>query len=453
MAGSKKKDNNNNKPKSKKKLLIILIPIGVILIAAIAAAVIFVPKFLNKEEKKVVVKPPEFYFTKKDAIDSVTVVLGERRFELVKEEISEEDTTDTYDFLLGTGTVILEPEEEAESETGSMEGTEVGTESADGTQSASQEDTAQAEEAESASETETTAMVILEVYQYYPGEIAETETESGSETETGSESAQEEKGEEEETREAQEDVAEEVGTYLEYLQNEKSFIDITNIAVNMGEFGEFAQEDSEGDVPEEEVQDGPVFHVLTGPAADEEQSLLISVVCYPAYYQVRTWTQEVPWTQQMSMLWGERDRQDEERRERELAKEQGETEGMSEEEETEEIDTIEELVSSLGQEALQLPEPVDRYEFIFNSGNVRIDGKEYRRVGTYYKNEKTGTVNYECTFLVDENGEVHYKYYDATGEVEPLGGEAKPGAETESESVPAEDEVLPEESETESQEG
>lgn len=442
MARGKKKEQQNNNPKSKKKLLIILIPIVVILLAAAAAAAVFVPKFLNKDKKKVVVvKPPEFYFTKKDAIDSVSVVLGARRFTLIKEAILAEETENTYDFLLGTGTVIAEPEEESETESLSetadtaQEESAAQAESTEPAEEATQEESATAPE-ESASETETAETVILEVYQYYPGEISEEETESATEEESAQaeETAQEPEG----------DAKEEVAAYLEYLQNEKSFIDITQIALNMGVF---AQEETEEQPDEQEETEGPLYYVLTGPAADADHSLVLSVICNAEYYQIRTWTQETPWTQQMSLLWEERDRQDEERRQRELEKEQGETEGATEEE-SEEIDTIEELVSSLGQEALKLSHPIENYEFIYNAGGLLIHGKSYSRVGAYYMNEKTKTPNYECTFLVDENGEVHYKYHDATGEIESLDEEAA------GEDEPAEEEstTAESESETESQE-
>lgn len=350
--------------KDSKKLLLLLFLVAVVILAFAAgiAAAVLVPRLLEQRRIAAELKAleaPAFYFTEEDAVSSVTVVLGERRYEKFLEDIFED------------GTVIRE-----------TEGTESTAEETQTLSQSVQEGTegTETESTETATQEETVQPVVREVYQYYP---------------------QEEDG-------IQKDIRE----YMEYLQSEKNFLDISDIMD--------ADKEMEGVADLLEEEDSQVQgYWLVGSGANPESYLILSIVQYPEYYQVRTKVGEKSFTQYVAGLWEERDQV---QADTGLLNAGQPITGQRPAVTSPDVPTqqyLEEKIASMSQEELKLPEPTENYEFMVNNGAVYVEGTEYFRVTAYRPNEE-GTLSYECTYLMDIDGNLHYTYDEVTGEATPF---------------------------------
>lgn len=183
-------------------------------------------------------------------------------------------------------------------------------------------------------------------------------------------------------------VSEDVSEYLEYLKTEKKFLDISQ--------GEESEEDS-GEIK---------VYRLAGPAHDDKSHLEITIEAGADSYTITTVTSKEAWNSWVSQLW-----EDEKKKEKSNKKKDDTKSSMQ---------LAQEAVGSMEENRLNLEETVNHYDFITGPGLIRVDGKNYYRVGAYKKQEN-GTITYECAYLVDyESGTVDFKYNDVTGETEPL---------------------------------
>lgn len=184
-----------------------------------------------------------------------------------------------------------------------------------------------------------------------------------------------------------ESVEEDVTAYMDYLKSEKTFLDVT---------------EGEGD-PEEGAQTR--IYRLSGPSEDEKCHLEITIEIADNSYTLTAAKVDEPWNSYVSGLWTEEKKKEANRKPEEAVSS---------------MEMAQEAVKSLGEARLNLPKPIDQYDFRTGMGVVNVDGRDYYKVGTYERQEN-GTVTYECAYLVDyDSGAVAYKYNDATDEKEAL---------------------------------
>lgn len=175
-----------------------------------------------------------------------------------------------------------------------------------------------------------------------------------------------------------------VQKYMEYLTENKNFLNTTEPADSREEGGEKKE-----------------IYRLTGPSGDGECYLEITIEVEDGGYTVTAVKEGQAWNSYISQLW------EEER------KEQAQTEPV---EQKSTRQKAEEKIGSMSREELKLPEPVDSYEFIAGPGLIYVDGKNFYRISAYRKKEN-GTLTYECAYLMDyTSGEICFKYNDVTEE-------------------------------------
>ncbi len=359
-------ENGNGGKKGAKKLFLLLFLVVVVILAFAAgiAAAVLVPRLLEQRRiaaEQKAMEAPAFYFTEEDGVSSVTAVLGERRYEKFLEDV------------FADGTVIRETEETQETETTAEETETVSQSTQTGEETAGTE----TESADAGTqEEETIQPVVREVYQYYPQEEG--------------------------------DVRKDIREYMEYLQSEKNFLDISDIMDSDKEMEGVA------DLVEEEDSQAQGFW-LAGPAANAESYLILSIVQYPDFYQVRTKVGEKPWTQYVAGLWEERDQVQTDT----VLPNPGQPQPAVTTPGVPTKQYLEEKIASMSQEELKLPEPTENYDFIVSEGVVYVEEEEYFRVTAYRPGEK-GTLRYECTYLMDIDGNLHYTYDEVTGEATPF---------------------------------
>lgn len=184
-----------------------------------------------------------------------------------------------------------------------------------------------------------------------------------------------------------ESVEEDVTAYMDYLKSEKTFLDVT---------------EGEGE-PEEGAQTR--IYRLSGPSQDEKCHLEITIEVGESSYTLTAVKVDEPWNSYVSGLWTDEKEKEANRKPEEAVSS---------------MEMAQEAVKSLGEARLNLPKPIDQYDFRTGMGVVNVDGRDYYKVGTYERQEN-GTVTYECAYLVDfDSGTVAYKYNDATDEKEAL---------------------------------
>lgn len=224
-----------------------------------------------------------------------------------------------------------------------------------------------------------------------------TSTPKSSESEDDSAQEAEETSQEEVYQYSQiEDVSGDLKSYLEYLEGDKNFIDVTQ--------KEQQAPDSSKESSSEEQNE---FYQFAGPSNDSESYLFVTLESKDDSYTVITSQGNEPWNTYFKDLWGKQQKTIEEFQKQPKA--------------TNTIAQAENTVRAQGQKKLGLPEKADSYEYIAAPGLSQIDGKEFYTVRTY-KRQPDNTLIYIATYLYDyKTSQVSYAFDEISRKYTPLG--------------------------------
>ena len=191
--------------------------------------------------------------------------------------------------------------------------------------------------------------------------------------------------------------SDDIERYKKYLQEEKNFIDVTDLSETIGTLKE-----SDGD----EKEDEDMVYQLAGPCKDSSSYLSILLKTHNNRLTVETSKENEPYNTYLKDQWAKQI--------------QVVNELKSTSKATNSIEQAENSVRSLG-DKLGLPEKPDSYEYIASPGVSYIDGRNYYTVRTY-KRQPDDTLAYIATYLCDySTNSVSFQYNEFTGTTTPLG--------------------------------
>lgn len=195
-----------------------------------------------------------------------------------------------------------------------------------------------------------------------------------------------------------EDTSADIKSYMDYLEEKKNFINITDKS-EQPESGQPSSEETPKTCSE--------FYQLAGPSKDSASYLSITLESEADSYTVTTSKESQPWSTYFKDQWNQQ------------KKIIADFEKLPKATNT--IEQAEDAVRTLSQEKLGLAEASDSYEFIASPGISKIGGKNYYTVRTY-KRQPDSTLIYIATYLFDyETSNVAFQYDEVTGKTTPLG--------------------------------
>ncbi len=195
-----------------------------------------------------------------------------------------------------------------------------------------------------------------------------------------------------------EDTSADIKSYMDYLEDKKNFINITDNS-EQSESGQPSADETPKTLSE--------FYQLAGPSKDSDSYLSITLESEADSYTVTTSKENQPWGTYFKDQWNQQKKIIADFEKQPKA--------------TNTIEQAEDAVRSLSQEKLGLAEASDSYEFIASPGISKIDGKNYYTVRTY-KRQPDSTLIYIATYLFDyETSNVAFQYNEVTGKTTPLG--------------------------------
>jgi hypothetical protein len=194
-----------------------------------------------------------------------------------------------------------------------------------------------------------------------------------------------------------EDTSADIKNYMDYLEEKKNFINITD---------QSQQPESGQPSTDEASKTSAEIYQLAGPSKDSSSYLSITLESEADSYTVTTSKENQPWNTYFKDQWNQQKKiiSDFEKQPKS----------------TNTIEQAEEAVRAQSQEKLGLPEAIDSYKYITASGISKIDGNDYYKVRTY-KRQPDNTLTYVATYLFDYNtGSVAFQYDEVTGKAIPL---------------------------------
>ena len=192
-----------------------------------------------------------------------------------------------------------------------------------------------------------------------------------------------------------EDISADIKSYVDYLEGEKSFIDVTD-----------KSRQAEQASPEEAPKTDSEIYRLAGPSKDSSSYLSITLESEADSYTVTTAKENQPWSTYFKDQWNQQ------------KKIIADFEKQPKVNNT--IEQAEETVRAQGQEKLGLAETADAYEYIAAPGISKIDGKNYYTVRAY-KRHSDDTLIYVASYLFDyDTSSVAFQYDEVTGKAIPL---------------------------------
>ena len=192
-----------------------------------------------------------------------------------------------------------------------------------------------------------------------------------------------------------ENASADLKTYKDYLETQKSFIDVTKENTTA--------ESTESETKSENAE----CYQLAGPSSDSKTYLSITLETAGDSVTVTAGKGSESWNDFFKSQWNEQKKV--------ISDIQKQPKSETS------IEQAENTVRSQGQEKLKLAESPDSYQFIASPGITKIEGKNYYTVRTY-KRLPDSTLAYVATYLCDCNdNSVGYQFDEVTGQTTPLG--------------------------------
>jgi len=192
-----------------------------------------------------------------------------------------------------------------------------------------------------------------------------------------------------------ENASADLKTYKDYLETQKSFIDVTKENTTA--------ESTESQTESENAE----CYQLAGPSSDSKTYLSITLETAGDSVTVTAGKGSESWNDFFKNQWNEQKKV--------ISDIQKQPKSETS------IEEAENTVRSQGQEKLKLTESADSYQFIASPGITKIEGKNYYTVRTY-KRLPDSTLTYVATYLCDCNdNSVGFQYDEITGQTTPLG--------------------------------
>ncbi|NNJ32357.1 hypothetical protein [Lacrimispora defluvii] len=192
-----------------------------------------------------------------------------------------------------------------------------------------------------------------------------------------------------------ENASADLKTYKDYLETQKSFIDVTKENTTA--------ESTESETKSENAE----CYQLAGPSSDSKTYLSITLETAGDSVTVTAGKGSESWNDFFKKQWNEQ------------KKVISDIQKLPKSETS--IEKAENTVRSQGQEKLKLTESADSYQFIASPGITKIEGKNYYTVRTY-KRLPDSTLAYVATYLCDcSDNSVGFQYDEVTGQTTPLG--------------------------------
>ncbi len=192
-----------------------------------------------------------------------------------------------------------------------------------------------------------------------------------------------------------ENASADLKTYKDYLETQKSFIDVTKENTTA--------ESAESETKSENAE----CYQLAGPSSDSKTYLSITLETAGDSVTVTAGKGSESWNDFFKNQWNEQKKV--------ISDIQKQPKSETS------IEQAENTVRSQGQEKLKLTESADSYQFIASPGITKIEGKNYYTVRTY-KRLPDSTLAYVATYLCDCNdNSVGYQFDEVTGQTTPLG--------------------------------
>ncbi|WP_349948320.1 hypothetical protein ABFV83_07750 [Lacrimispora sp. BS-2] len=194
-----------------------------------------------------------------------------------------------------------------------------------------------------------------------------------------------------------EDTSADIKSYMDYLEEKKNFINITDKS---------QQPESGQPSADEASKTSSEIYQLAGPSKDSSSYLSITLESEADSYTVTTSKENQPWNTYFKDQWNQQKKI--------IADFEKQPKAANT------IEQAEDAVRAQSQEKLGLPEAIDSYEYITAPGISKIDGNDYYTVRTY-KRQPDNTLIYVATYLFDYNtGSVAFQYNEVTGKAVPL---------------------------------
>ena len=192
-----------------------------------------------------------------------------------------------------------------------------------------------------------------------------------------------------------ENASADLKTYKDYLETQKSFIDVTKENTTA--------ESTESETKSENAE----CYQLAGPSSDSKTYLSITLETAGDSVTVTAGKGSESWNDFFKSQWNEQKKV--------ISDIQKQPKSETS------IEQAENTVRSQGQEKLKLTESPDSYQFIASPGITKIEGKNYYTVRTY-KRLPDSTLAYVATYLCDcSDNSVGYQFDEVTGQTTPLG--------------------------------
>lgn len=192
-----------------------------------------------------------------------------------------------------------------------------------------------------------------------------------------------------------ENASADLKTYKDYLETQKSFIDVTKENTTA--------ESAESETKSENAE----CYQLAGPSSDSKTYLSITLETAGDSVTVTAGKGSESWNDFFKSQWNEQKKV--------ISDIQKQPKSETS------IEQAENTVRSQGQEKLKLTESADSYQFIASPGITKIEGKNYYTVRTY-KRLPDSTLAYVATYLCDcSDNSVGFQFDEVTGQTTPLG--------------------------------